>query len=799
MTQGQEIGPDLGLDRRIESHERDPGVRKGAIRAIERQADETVIGVGGVPKARLVPHARLKPPPEVLARACGDHDAHGAREKGRRPIRVGHTRVVCRDPARRHELDPASAERLPDDGRRISLCHDTLQNSETTPDDLRRGFRRVEDRPVRSPPLVLAGALVLVSCGKDVVPPHANIRSEDPGALPAHAADVADYTLSATLDPIGHTVHGEGVIGWRNTSRVAVRELWLHLYLNAFKNDRSAYLRERIGGRGSTLPEDWGFIDLRRLSLRDSDGKEADLLPALEASRAGDDDETDARVPLPHEIKPGERVVLDVAFDDKLPAVVERTGYHGTFHMVGQWFPKVARLEPDGTWAHFPFHHLAEFYADFGTYDVTIDVPAAYVIGATGPVVEARVQGGRRVERHVESDIHDFAWTAWDRFQTLHAKIADVDVTVLFPPGFAQIAERDLAAVDFALPYESALYGRYPYPVLTVVHPEDGAAEAGGMEYPTLITSMGGWSVPPGVLEPEIVTVHELGHQWFYGLVATDEASWPMLDEGINQFAEVDAMGQWRGEGSAGDVLGLRVSDAAIQAVSSNRAVHDEPVAQPASAFSSGASYGRLVYSRTAAVLDTLARVYGRDAVHRALGVYARRFRFEHPGPEALLAVFRETMGERPSATLRAALFDKGWVDYVVDHVTSERTTGPSGVFDTAGKRTTLLARDEDDWQGSVLVSRRGTLSFPVEIELFFADGSTHREPWDGLGESKHISWNGPVALRAAVVDPEDRVTIDMNRANNHAVASWSRSASAGRSLDRALYWAELMFQAVAP
>ena len=87
--------------------------------------------------------------------------------------------------------------------------------------------------------------------------------------------------------------------------------------------------------------------------------------------------------------------------------------------MVGQWFPKIARLEPDGTWAHFPFHHLAEFYADFGTYDVTLDVPEAFAIGATGPVVERRVDGGRRVERHVQGDVHDFAWTAWDRWQTV--------------------------------------------------------------------------------------------------------------------------------------------------------------------------------------------------------------------------------------------------------------------------------------------------------------------------------------------------------------------------------------------
>ncbi|MGH7440879.1 MAG: M1 family metallopeptidase, partial [Polyangiaceae bacterium] len=306
-----------------------------------------------------------------------------------------------------------------------------------------------------------------------------------------HPVDVADYTLHATLDPRAHTVHGEGSIHWRNTSRAAVRELWLHLYLNAFKNDRSAFLRERVGGRGSVPPDDWGSIDVSSLVLRDDSPKGVDLTASLETKRDGDDDETDARLPLPRDVAPGESITLDVVFDDKLPAVVERTGYRGSFHMVGQWFPKLARLEPDGTWAHFVFHHLAEFYADYGTYDVTLDVPETFTLGATGPVVEAHVDHGRRIERHVQAEVHDFAWTAWDLWRVMKDRVDGVDVTVLYPPGFERVAARDLASVRFGLPYEAARYGGYPYAVLTVVHPQSDASEAGGMEYPTLITSSG--------------------------------------------------------------------------------------------------------------------------------------------------------------------------------------------------------------------------------------------------------------------------------------------------------------------
>jgi hypothetical protein len=594
--------------------------------------------------------------------------------------------------------------------------------------------------------------------------------SASPSALPSHASDVVDYTLRATLDPVTHTVAGSGTIHFRNASTQAVNELWLHLYLNAFKNDRSAFLRERVGGRGSEEPVSRGSIALRRLSLVEANGASSDLLPRMEIHRPGDDDETDARVPLPRDLPAGASIDLDVAFDDRLPVIIERTGYVDRFHMVGQWFPKIARLEPDGTWAHFPFHHLSEFYADFGTYDVTIDVPAAYTIGATGPAVETRVEGGRRIERHVQADIHDFAWTAWDRWQTMRETIDGVEVTVLYPPGFDEVAGRDLAALRFALPYDSARYGRYPYGVLTLVHPQDDASEAGGMEYPTLITSDGPWFTPEQVLIPEIVTVHELGHQWFYGIVATNEAAWPFLDEGINQFVETDVMRRWRGPGSAADVWGLQIGDGAIQAVASNRAVQDEPVAQSASAFSSGGNYGRLVYSRTAAVLDTLERVYGDDALAAVLGEYTRRFRFQHPGPEQLLAVFDEKMGARAAATLRAALFEKGWVDYAVDDVR----------------------------ESSVVVRRRGTLSFPVDVDLASDDGSIRREQWDGLGDSRVFASRGPSPLRSVVVDPEERVTIDANLENNFD-ASPGGGHGAPRTLERALYWMQLALQAVSP
>jgi hypothetical protein len=272
---------------------------------------------------------------------------------------------------------------------------------------------------------------------------------------PELPAAVVSYTIEARLDEATHRIDATQKLTFKNVATRALPELYFHLYLNAFKNEKSAFLRSPFGeGRGSARAEDWGYVDIERCTAP-SFGP-GDLWPAhTNGSPAEPDDETDVRLPLPRPLEPGESMTLELTFHAKLPAVLLRTGYAGDFEFVGQWFPKLAKLEPDGSFAHFPFRAQAEFYADFGDYDVTLDVPNAAVVGATGERVSSSVHGARRIDRYLAHGVHDFAWTAWPGFRELQSDVDGVHVRLLYPADQERGAALTLSTLRYALPSSS--------------------------------------------------------------------------------------------------------------------------------------------------------------------------------------------------------------------------------------------------------------------------------------------------------------------------------------------------------
>ncbi|AKT39740.1 M1 family metallopeptidase [Chondromyces crocatus] len=645
------------------------------------------------------------------------------------------------------------------------------------------------------------GAGAFVHAPSANLPDVANAPTETgsgrPGALPPfdgrlaeHATSVASYTLRAQLDPVAHVIQGEGTLAWQNTSRVPQEAIYIHLYLNAFKSQHSVFQRAALDGfRGEARPGEHGWIDVTRFAVREMDG--IDVWPgALATSPDDPHDQTDIRVALPRPVAPGEQLTIDLAWKAHLPPIVLRTGYHRSFHMVAQWFPKIARLEPDGRWAHFPFHRLSEFHADFGSYDVTVDAPATFVVGATGHL-ESEVRRGDRIERrYLQADVHDFAFAAWDHFREKTATTSEgVVLRCLYPAGHDAQAALQLELARFGLLHFGELFGRYPYRTLTLVHPPAGATEAGGMEYPTLITTGGTWdTLFHGDQGLASLTLHEIAHQWFYGLVATDEHRFPFLDEGLTTWAEADALRTLYGPGSYFSRGGLQIDASTVHRLGALESSADGPLGQSAAGFLSGTEYGNQVYARMATLLATLGRVYGDEVVRAAVGRYARTFRFAHPTPEDLLGVMREVAGPTAAEALRSVLFDGARVDYAITEIQPHAPEPLPGV----GAGTASPA-----YTGLVVVRRRGSLVLPVDVVFHAADGSTQRVRWEATERAARIVYQGSSPLVAAVVDPERRVLLDEDLTNN--ARSLRPRWVAPRVLERATFAAGAALWTIGP
>ncbi len=617
-------------------------------------------------------------------------------------------------------------------------------------------------------------------------PPREPARGVDEPLAPP-PADTASYAWEVRLDPAAHTLEGTGTVTFVNRSCAPLKELWVHLYLNAFKNDQSLFNRDPSGGFRGGNSGDPGSIDVH--SWVQTDGESAKSLwkdVDLHGVPGDTSDETDARIPLATAIAPGETATFRVTFTSKLPEVVLRTGYAGSFHFAGQWFPKLAVLSDDGTFVHFPFRRLSEFFADFGRYDVTIDTPESFAIGAVGISQGIATEHGHRRERFLAEHVHDFAFAAWDQFVARDETIDGIAVHTLAPRGCEAIVGRELAALRTAIPQFRARFGPYPYPNLTVVHPPAAAEEAGGMEYPTLITTGGSCRTPSFLHSPELLTIHEFGHEYFYGLVATNEAAFPWLDEGINSFAQNGALcSKLFCAGSFLDLPFLRVASEAIQGPTSNAFAADISVGSPAASFPTGGHYTFLVYGRVPAIFETFARVYGREKLDKLLATWTRRYRFRHPSPDDFYALMGQIYSDSEARTFRAAIDHRGTVDDALRSFHYRRVRrelrAVSGFAD---------GHVGDEYQGFVTVARRGDLAIPTTLAVRFEDGSEARLPLEGGredatgGATLQIPITGRARPTFATLDPDGAMLLDGDRSNDsiRAVSEDSGKPTVGKS-----------------
>ncbi len=620
---------------------------------------------------------------------------------------------------------------------------------------------------------------------------------------------IASYQITCRLDTEKKTIEANEVLTWKNATSKPAPTLRLHLYLNAFRNTLSTFWRESGGDhRDGRLPDSWGAIEITRMTGPDG----TDLLPAMRFIAPDDgnpDDRTVAEVVLPRPVAPGETLSVALDFTARLPRVSVRTGYKDEFFMVVQWFPKVGVLQENG-WNCHQFHAQSEFFSDFGNYDVSIDVPIRYKgrVGATGQRVDEReTSAGRVLYRFRQEGVHDFAWTADPSYLVLEdqfreAGVGDVRLYLYLQPEHSGVAQRYFGAVKAALSGYGRVLGGYPYATLSIVDPPWGARGAGGMEYPTLITGGTPWSAPKAILRPEAVTVHEAGHQFFYGLLASNEFEEAWLDEGFNSYMTDRVLRATYGSNRVDlDVFGLHFPlgieiHYPVDASRRYFEVADWDVLASASwKFRTRTAYQGNVYSKTALTLATLERLLGTPQMDRILRLYADRWRFRHPTTRDFIAAVDDATGSNWDWFFDRTFYSSGIVDYAVEDATTTPARAPRGLFDRDGKLVEgappALAKPRG-WDSAVTVVRRGDVAMPVDVLLRFENGHVYRSHWDGEGRwIKFRSEAGPRLLEA-VVDPDEKILLDVDRTNN-GLRPEPDLRAATRWTARAVFWVQNM------
>ncbi len=587
-----------------------------------------------------------------------------------------------------------------------------------------------------------------------------------------------NYHIRVTLDDIQHTLRGQMRLEYINHSPASLAEIWLHLWPNAYRSRQTAFCRQKLrqGDMHFYFAPDSSMGYLSGVDFRvngqpvrwEFHPKHPDI----------------ARLWLNEPLPPGGRIVLETPFEVKIPAVFSRLGHTGQSYQISQWYPKPAVYDTRG-WHPMPYLDMGEFYAEFGTFEVEITLPENYVVGATGVLQSPEEQAfllrrmaetqaelerldvegdGPKPFRKAPNDtfppsspvlktlrfraerVHDFAWFADKRFRVLREVALlesgrEVECWAMFLPSSSRLWRQAATYVRRAVEFYSAHVGEYPWPQATAVL---GALSAGGgMEYP-MVTVISDAASEESLDE---IIAHEVGHNWFYGVLASNERAYPWLDEGLNSYYEQRYMEHYYGQQNARSSKSRNAADpknfgslSRLLSVALVRVGDTQTPATPVEALTR-TGYFATAYVKPPLYLQWLEKASGRLLFDRAMKHYFQRWQFRHPYPEDLQAAWRE-------AGLEADWFFEAM-----------QSAAP---FDMAVRRVRRLPSGE--WE--VRVSRRKGQKAPFSISALRNDQVVHTQWYAPVEGSSAVLTFPAVSAEAFVLDYEG-VTLDAFHSNN--------------------------------
>ncbi|MDA9873785.1 M1 family metallopeptidase [Saprospiraceae bacterium] len=569
---------------------------------------------------------------------------------------------------------------------------------------------------------------------------------------------IANYDIEVHLDHKSKNASCIQKLNWKNTSPDTLRELRFYMYMNAFKDLKSTYLKNTRKMFGQDLnnrtEKEWGHIEVTQAVDRNGN----DLVQNQEYIQPNDGnvlDETVLSIPLEMPLLPGEVIELDMNFDVKLPRTIVRSGYGPRdFFLFVHWFPQVCVYEPkvDGNWGwnSHQFMPGTEFFSDFGDYNVEIYASDHLVIGGSGcKTFSGKVLGtiGEQLVRFQAHDLIDFGWVAYPEYETYTSTYGDTDIEILMVPEHCAFADRYLKAIEQSLEYLEKHVGKYPYPKITVVDPPTHTLNSGFMEYPMMITGATAYGIPRSVRSVESLVIHEFTHMYFMASLASNEKEEAWLDEGFVTYFEDRILDHYYGnQNSLFDVLGARSGNAQQ---SRNEYVSMEnpnlgKIARPGWEFDGG--FKSLIYAKTATAFKTMERIIGSGIMDEIIKTYFERHKFTHPKESDLRKIIKEVLEKN------ASNFES---DKYLDQVLHATSSINFKMVDINNSTKTIEA------------IREGNFEIGTEVLIMFKDGSSKTVYWKGSEKYFKHTFSSSKEVISAHIDPEQKIYLDLNLNNN--------------------------------
>ena len=514
------------------------------------------------------------------------------------------------------------------------------------------------------------------------------------------------YEIHVKLDDVGHYLRGKETILYTNNSPDTLDAVAMHLWPNAYSSEQSAFGKQKLEDGSlrfrNSKPEERGGIDSLAFTV---DG--------AAVTYGYWKNEVDVAVlKLVKPIPPGATVKIETPFRVKIPTSFSRLGHIDQQYQLCQWYPKPAVYDREG-WHPMPYLDQGEFYSEFGSYDVHITVPKNYVVGATGDLpkndpewawIKAREAKSRELlEKPLgeaffpaefpdtemktlhfhQENVHDFAWFCDKSYYILADTFKmpqsgrEVRCVAMFTALDRDLWKEAPRYVGQALYYYSLWNGDYPYNHATAV---DGALSAGaGMEYPNITVLGAGGSAR----SLETVTMHEVGHNWYYGMLGSNEREYPWMDEGLNTYFEGKYWKVVHGDSmdmippAMQQALGINFTHTFMAQASYEFAAGqgtDQPIQLHAADYSS-LNYGIIAYMKSGLAFNYLEAYLGEEVTDRCFHAYFEKWKFKHPGPDDIQAVFEEVSGKDLDWFFNVYLLGVHKLDFRIQNIKGDAIT----------------------------------------------------------------------------------------------------------------------------